>query len=430
MKDPEEAEKQMSYAQTALDQLEKGQLDAFKKQYALALRHDDDDTLFSLAEELYSLGFLNQSRRIYEKLLRKYPDEDELRTNLADIAIDEDKNDEALDYLNQVKPGSNAYIQALMVAADLYQTQELFEVSEQKLLTARKLAPDEPVITFALAELYFTMREFRKAIPLYLELITAGTTAMSRVNLVERLGVAYANAGRFEQAIGYLKQIHPGDMTADVKFETAFTYLQLKDRLAAIHLFEELKDSDPNYTSLYPYLGQALEAENRLPEALTTLQEGLGVDQYNEKLWLQAAHVATKLDDEQLAEKYLKQGHDLDADDLSAVIQLSNLYVKQERWDENVALVQPYVKDEGADPQLYWNLAVTAQHQENYEQARQTYDAAAPFFMDQPDFLKPAIYFYREEGAQEQVKSLLRAYVNLVPDDTEMAALWDSYRAD
>ena len=420
----------MSYAQTALDQLEKGQLDAFKKQYALALRHDDDDTLFSLAEELYSLGFLNQSRRIYEKLLKKYPDEDELRTNLADIAIDEDKNDEALDYLNQVKPGSEAYVQALMVAADLYQTQELFEVSEQKLLTARKLAPDEPVITFALAELYFTMREFRKAIPLYLELITAGTTTLSRVNLVERLGVAYANAGRFEQAIGYLKQIHPGDMTADVKFETAFTYLQLKDRLAAIHLFEELKDSDPNYTSLYPYLGQALEAENRLPEALTALQEGLGVDQYNEKLWLQAAHVATKLDDEDLAEKYLKQGHDLDADDLSAVIQLSNLYVKQERWDENVALIQPYVKDEGADPQLYWNLAVTAQHQENYAQARQAYDAAAPFFMDQPDFLKPAIYFYREEGARDQVLKLLKAYVQLVPDDEEMALMLESYQTD
>ncbi|MBY7146288.1 tetratricopeptide repeat protein, partial [Levilactobacillus brevis] len=299
----------MSYAQTALDQLEKGQLDAFKKQYALALRHDDDDTLFSLAEELYSLGFLNQSRRIYEKLLKKYPDEDELRTNLADIAIDEDKNDEALDYLNQVRPDSPAYIESLMVAADLYQTQELFEVSEQKLLTARRLAPEEPVITFALAELYFTMREFRKAIPLYLELITAGTTDMSRVNLVERLGVAYANAGRFEQAIGYLKQIHSGDMTPDVKFETAFTYLQLKERTEAIRLFNELKDSDEHYTSLYPYLGQALEEENHLPEALTALQEGLGVDQYNEKLWLQAAHVATRLGDEDLAEQYLKRGH-------------------------------------------------------------------------------------------------------------------------
>ncbi|MGY5338688.1 tetratricopeptide repeat protein [Levilactobacillus spicheri] len=420
----------MSYAQTALDQLEKGQLTEFKRQYALALRHDDDDTLFSLAEELYSLGFLNQSRRIYEKLLTKYPDEDELRTNLADIAIDEDKDDEALNYLNQVKPTSPAYVESLMVAADLYQTQELFEVSEQKLLTAKKLAPDEPVITFALAELYFTMREFRKAIPLYLDLITAGTTEMSNVNLVERLGVAYANAGRFEQAIGYLKQIHSGEMTPDVKFETAFTYLQLKERPAAIRLFTELKETDPNYTSLYPYLGQALEAENRLPEALTALQEGLGVDQYNEKLWLQAAHVATRLDNEDLAEKYLKKGHELDHDDLSAVIQLSNLYVKQERWDDNRDLVQPYIQEQNTDPQLYWNLAVTAEHQEDFSAARADYDAAAPFFMDQPDFLKPAIYFYREEGARDQVLKLLKAYVQLVPDDEEMALMLESYQTD
>lgn len=418
----------MSYAQTALDQLEKGQLADFKKQYALALRHDDDDTLFSLAEELYSLGFLNQSRRIYEKLLAKYPEEDELRTNLADIAIDEDKDDQALDYLNQVKLDSPAYVEALMVAADLYQTQELFEVSEQKLLTAKKVAPDEPVITFALAELYFTMREFRKAIPLYLDLITAGTTELSKVNLVERLGVAYANAGRFEQAIGYLKQIHSGDMTPDVKFETAFTYLQLKDRPATIRLFNELKDTDAHYTSLYPYLGQALEQENRLAEALTALQEGLGVDQYNEKLWLQAAHVATRLDDEALTEKYLKKGHDLDHDDLSAVIQLSNLYVKQERWDENTALVVPYLQEDNTDPQLYWNLAVTAEHQEDFAKARQYYDAAAPYFMDQADFLKPAIYFYREEGAQKQVVDLLKAYLKVVPDDQEMALMLDSYQ--
>ncbi|WP_204121635.1 MULTISPECIES: tetratricopeptide repeat protein [Levilactobacillus] len=417
----------MSYAETALDQLEKGQLEDFKKQYALSLRHDDDETLFSLGEELYSLGFLNQSRRIYEKLLKKYPDEDELRTNLADIAIDEDKNDEALDYLNQVKPDSPAYIESLMVAADLYQTQELFEVSEQKLLTAKKLAPDEPVITFALAELYFTMREFRKAIPLYLDLITAGTTELSRVNIVERLGVAYANAGRFEQAVGYLKQIHPGNMTPDVKFETAFTYLQLKERPTAIRLFNELKDSDAHYTSLYPYLGQALEEENRLPEALTALQEGLGVDQYNEKLWLQAAHVATKLDDEKMAEKYLTHGHQLDSDDLSAVIQLSNLYVKQERWQENADLVQPYVKSEDADPQLYWNLAITAEHQEDFDAARKYYDAAQPFFMDQADFLKPAIYFYREEGATDQVIKLLHAYLQVVPDDAEMALMLEGY---
>ncbi len=275
----------MSYSEEALDQLDRGQLDKFKKAYASALRHDDDDTLYNLAEELYTLGFLNQSRRIYEKLLERYPEEDDIRVNLADIAIDEDKNDEALDYLNQVSEDSEAYVRSLMVAADLYQTQELFEVSEQKLLQAQALAPEEPAIIFALAELYFTMREFTKAIPLYLDLIKQGVPEFSSVNLVERIGVAYANAGRFEQAIGYLKQVHSGDMTPDVKFETGFTYLQLKDDKMAIQLLSELKDSDPQYTSLYIPLGQALVDENRLDEALTTLQEGLGVDQYNEKLW-------------------------------------------------------------------------------------------------------------------------------------------------
>ncbi len=57
---------------------------------------------------------------------------------------------------------SPAYVRSLMVAADLYQTQELFEVSEQKLLEAMQLAPDEPAIQFALAELYFVMREFKR----------------------------------------------------------------------------------------------------------------------------------------------------------------------------------------------------------------------------------------------------------------------------
>ncbi|MTV81198.1 tetratricopeptide repeat protein [Secundilactobacillus folii] len=411
----------MSYSQQALDQLERGQVDEFKKTYASALRHDDDETLYNLAEELYSLGFLNQARRIYEKLLERYPDEDDVRVNLADVLIDDDQNDRALELLNEVSKDSPAYVRALMVAADLYQTQELFEVSEQKLLEALDLAPDEPAIQFALAELYFTMREFKRAIPLYLGLIKQGIPEFSSVNLVERIGVAYANAGRFEQAIGYLKQIHSGDMTPDVKFETGFTYLQLKDYKPAISLLEELKDTDPQYTSLYPYLGQALVAENRLDDALKTLQEGLGVDQYNEKLWSYAADIAARLDNEELTETYLKKGHDLDAEDLDIVIKLSNLYVKQGRFQENVDFLADYVGQDNVDPQLYWNLAVSDTHLEKYDEADRYYQAAAPYFMDQPDFLKPAIYFFREMGEHDQMMSLLKAYVKVVPDDVEMA---------
>ena len=121
----------MSYSEKMLAALSNGQIDTAKKHFAWALRKDDDQTLYSLAEELYGLGFLKQAERTYKKLLAKYPDEDDLRTSLADIAIDEDDTDLALDYLQQVKPDSPAYVQALLVEADLYQTQELFEVSEQ-----------------------------------------------------------------------------------------------------------------------------------------------------------------------------------------------------------------------------------------------------------------------------------------------------------
>ncbi|GAA3613630.1 tetratricopeptide repeat protein [Secundilactobacillus similis] len=416
----------MSYSQTALDALQRGQLDEFKKAYASALRHDDDDMLYSLAEELYSLGFLNQARRIYEKLLERYPEEDDIRVDLADVLLEDDQNDKALTLLNQVKSDSPAYVRALMVAADLYQTQELFEVSEQKLLEARQLEPEEPAIEFALAELYFTMREFRKAIALYLDLIKQGITQLSAVNLVERLGVAYANAGRFEQAIGYLKQIHPGDMTPDVKFETGFTYLQLKDYKPAIDLLTELKESDPHYTSLYPYLGQALVAENQLEDALKVLQEGLGVDQYNEKLWAYAADIAARLEDEDLTESYLKKGNELDADDLDIVIKLSNLYVKQGRWQDVIDFLTGYVKEDNTDPQIYWNLAVAYVQTEQLELAQRYYQAALPYFMDQADFLKPAVYFFREMGDRETAMKLLRAYVKVVPDDAEMALMLEN----
>ncbi|MHA8137919.1 tetratricopeptide repeat protein [Lactobacillaceae bacterium Scapto_B20] len=333
-----------SYSAKALELLTAGKLAEFDKQFELALANDSDDLLFSLAEELYSLGFLDQAKQIYHRLLAKYPDEDELRANLAEIAISEDQNDLALTYLSEIKKTSPSYVQSLMIAADLYQTQGLFEVSKQKLLAAKQSAPDEEVITFALAELYFSTREFDKAIPLYLSLIKRGITELSAVNLVERIGVAYANAGRFEHAIGYLKQIKLIDMTSDVKFETAFTYLQLKDYKEAIRVFEDLRDSEHDYPTLYPYLGEALEKIHKEKDALRVFQEGLGVDEYNESLWIKTGDLALNLGENEQAEEYYRKGHHIAPDDLNLTIKLSNLLVQEEKYEENVAFLREYIK--------------------------------------------------------------------------------------
>ena len=83
----------MTYSEQMLDHIEEGTMDQAQKDFAWALRKDDDDTLYSLAEELYALGLTNQAQRTYLKLLDRYPQEDELRTALAEIAIDNGDND-------------------------------------------------------------------------------------------------------------------------------------------------------------------------------------------------------------------------------------------------------------------------------------------------------------------------------------------------
>lgn len=417
----------MSYSEKMLAALSSGQLETAKKHFAWALRKDDDDTLFSLAEELYGLGFLNQSARTYKKLLAKYPDEDDLKTGLADVAIDEGDTDLALDYLHQVKPDSPAYVQALLVEADLYQTQELFEVSEQKLIEAYKLAPDEPVVAFALAEFYFLIRNYNKAINFYLNLIKRGHLEISRVNLVERLGVSYAEAGRFEQAVGYLEQIKPAKLTPDSRFELGFTYLQLNEPRKAIDTFNKLREQDSQYASVYPYLAEAQEQLHQLDAALLTLQEGLAVDQYNEQLYLRTARLALKLDDQELAEKYLREGLSIDPDNLTTVLELSNLLVQRERFQDNVDLLDQYLQSNEFDPQFYWNLAVSNDQLDNLKAAKENYLAAYPFFEHNEDFLKPAIYFFREAGMAEQAVAALRNYLAIVPEDGEMVAMLEDY---
>lgn len=415
----------MSYSQTALDQLEHGQLDEFKKSYQKALTNDSDDMLYSLAEELYSLGFSNYSQTIYQQLLKKYPTDDSLKINLAELAIDADHDDQALNYLSQISTQSTEYVRSLMVSADLYQTQGLFDVSEQKLLEAQRIAPDEPVITFALAEFYFNTRNYRKAINLYLNLIKSGTLEMSAVNLVERLGVSYAEIGKFEQALGYLEQIKPIHMTSDVKFELAFTYFNLKDYQKAVETFVDLRDSDPQYSSLYPYLADSYVELKQIDNALKTIQEGISIDQFNEKIWQKAGQIATMAGKDEMALNYLKKGHEIAPEDMEILSLLSDWYVTHQQSQNNLKLLEPLVKDHVFDAHLAYNLAQSYQDTGDYQKAAKNYELASHELNDNPDFLKHAALFYRENGHIKEERSYLKHYLELVPNDLEMASMYE-----
>ncbi|MFK5675726.1 tetratricopeptide repeat protein [Ligilactobacillus sp. LYQ60] len=415
----------MSFSEQTLDLLTAGQYEEAKKKFAWALRKDDDEMVHSLAEELAALGFTNMAKRAYEKLLARYPDEDELRVDLAELAVNAGDDDQALDYLAQIPPTSPAYLQSLLAAADLYQTQGLFEVAEQKLLEALRLAPDEQVIQFALAELYFDIKQYRQAVTYYLGLIKQGVTHFAQVNLVQRLGVSYAEAGKFVQALGYLEQIHEEDLDADARFQLAFTQLQLKHYDDARKNFEKLRELNPDYATLYPYLADIYVHQGNPRQALATLQEGIGVDEYNPQLYERASRLAEQLGDDKLARQYLQTIVDQDPDNVTGVRLLSDLLVRQGDAAANRELLTTYLKDGSPDAHLLWNLGRADVALDNYDAALQHYDAARAELMTDAEFVRDAAFFYRNAGCREAAQECVAAALRFEPDDPDMLRLQD-----
>src|SRR5699024_2429365 len=152
-----------------------------------------------------------------------------------------------------------------------------------------------------------------------------------------------------------------------------------------------LKELDPSYTSLYPYLAVGLEEENRLEKAAEVIQEGLQYDRYNPDLYLQGANIAIKLENEELAEQYFKEAITLAPDNAVYLLGYANLLLKQERYEETIAMVQAKLKEEVVDPQFYWNLAQANNGLENYEAAGAGYKNAYPSFRQNADFLREYI---------------------------------------
>src|SRR5690554_5996171 len=112
------------------------------------IKQANDNDLISIADLFIELGLLEDARSILESLVTKYPDESDIRLVLAEIYIDLEDDEKAIYHLEAIDPSSDEYIASLMVSADLYQTQGLFEVAELKLIEAKRLAPNEPLIDF------------------------------------------------------------------------------------------------------------------------------------------------------------------------------------------------------------------------------------------------------------------------------------------
>ncbi|WP_079509546.1 tetratricopeptide repeat protein [Mesobacillus jeotgali] len=398
--------------------IENGQLEQAMDAYKAILKKGSDEEKFLLSEELFRFGFMEEAEALIESLLKNYPDEGELHVLLAETRIELGKEEEAMLSLEKVNKDDPAFPQALLLLADLYQMEGLYEVSENKLLEAKRILPDESVIDFALGELYAHQGKLAEAIQYY-ETVLKAHEEIGGVNINQRMAEALSAGGSFEEALHFYDLALEQKLEINTLFGFAFTALQAGYNKTAIEKFEELKALDPEYHSLYLYLAKAYEREEMAEEAFEAVKEGIEQDEFNKDLYFYGGKLALKLPDEEAAEKMLREAIALDPGFMEGVLVLNKLLLKQERYDDVLELVRAADINEEEEPQVLWDEAIAYQHIEDYSQSLNKYQLAYTFFKDNKEFLTDYGYFLIEEGKMVEAAEILSMLVEKEPGNEE-----------
>ncbi|MGR9049934.1 tetratricopeptide repeat protein [Halobacillus faecis] len=407
----------MEEIQKAIRQMEAHKTEDAIKTLTQYLPEADEEERFTIAELYMQWGMLEEAKMVLHELIQRYPKEQELKVMMAEIHIDLDEDDEAIELLDQFGPEDEDYLQALVQLADLYQAQGLFEVAEQKLLMAKQVEPNSAIIDFALGELAFSNGEYSKSIPYY-ENAMHHQPVIGDIEVATRLAEAYAANGEFEQALEYFQKVEEDN--PDVMFRYGFVAYQANRNDIAIHVWEELIEKDPYFQSVYPHLAQAYDSEGMPKEALEMAKKGLAKDEFNKELYHLAGTLSHRQGNKEEGYEWMREAVALDPGYKEAILFLIENYKSDDMNDKIIDLINELISLGEEDPNYLWELAQAYEEEERFKEAYEQYQQAYPSLKEDTDFLKSYGYFLVEEGRMSEARQIFEEYLAIDPTDTEI----------
>ena len=405
----------MNNSQQMLKALEEQDLVKAEHYFVKALENDPSDLLYELATYLEGIGFYPQAKEIYLKIVEEFP---EVNLNLAVIASEDGKIEEAFAYLEEIQADSDWYVSALALKADLYQLEGLTDVAREKLLEALTYSED-PLLILGLAELDSELENYQEAIQGYAQLDNRTIYEQTGISTYQRIGFAYAQLGKFETATEFLEkalELEYDDLTA---FELASLYFDQEEYQKAVLYFKQLDTISPDFEGYEYGYSQALHKEHQAQEALLIAKQGLEKNPFETRLLLAASQFSYELHDASGAENYLLAAKE-DADDTEEILlRLATIYLEQERYEDILDLQS----DEPENLLTKWMIARSYQEMDDLDTAYDHYQELAGDLKDNPEFLEHYIYLLRELGYFEEAKVNAQSYLKLVPDDVQMQEL-------
>ncbi|WLD91816.1 lipopolysaccharide assembly protein LapB [Alkalihalobacillus sp. AL-G] len=410
----------MPTLQTAIEAIDQGEI---KEGLALLKQlrdKSDHETLLEIAQLYYELGFIEEAIDVTEELIAFYPDVNELKVFAAELNVEVDREEEALDLLSTIHSEDAEYLQAMLLSADLYERQGLAEVAEQKLLEAKRHAPNEPVVSFGLGEFYLFQGNFHRGVLYYQELYEQGIKEMNGISVLLRLAESLSGSGAFEEALRFYEEGINEETNPDAWFGYGLTATRVEEYQKAINAFNRLKDLDPQYTTLYPLLAKAYEEEGANKEAVETYLEGIRLDEFNEDLYLQAGRLALRMNDFEKGEELLKHTLSINPANSDACLAIMTFYATEERYEELIDLGIEVERYGDIDHESNWRIAQAYRELENDEIAIKRYETAYNGLNDRVEFLEDYGTYMLEIGQRNEAIALYKRALDIDPSLTQL----------
>ena len=398
--------------------IEEGDLQVVNQLIERLLTDATPEEQYGVTEILMQYGFFEEANQTLEHLQFIFPEEAQIAIDRATVLMELDKEDEALDLLLDVPADAAEYPQALLVLADYYQMQGLYEVAEKRINEALDLLPSEPLLQFAKAELLFETGRFSESIRIYEELYEIDTT-FAGVSLAERLAEVYRAGAAYEQALDYYMQALEDEVKPDVLFGSGYAAFQIQNYELAIKQLEDLKELDPDYFSAYLLLAESYAMLEDNKRAFAAIKEGLVRDEFDKSLYLFAGKMALKNNNPEEAIQYLNEAVALDPEYMEAILVLISIYSKEERHDDTIELFEQISSQDFDWTALYPFVADAYDKVEQFEKAYELYKEALPDFKEDVSFLQSYCYFLIEDGKQQEAKEIATKLVELEPTEQQ-----------
>ncbi|MCJ1976344.1 tetratricopeptide repeat protein [Lactococcus paracarnosus] len=412
----------MSHSENVVELLHAGQFDQMASEIEKAIQVDPAELLADLAEYLSMMGFSSESRQVYEVISQENTANTDIILNLAEMKVDDGDLDGALALLYQVTSTDDNYVAALVMIADLYQLDGVWEAALEKLQEASTLS-DSPLVSFAIAELHYNQANWQEAIDYFAKLSQRQILELTKVSIYQRIGTAYASLGEFENAEKFLEKSLEINHDDTVLFELAQISAVLGEHKRAIDYFKQLDALAPDFDGYaYPY-AQALIEENEFDSAFAVAKDGLSKNPTDVPLLHLTSRIAYALHDLKASETYLVQALDLAELHDETIFLLSNLYLLQADYEAVINLA-PLLDDDHALAR--WNIAKAYGELEKDTEALAIYDEIDQSVLaDNPEFLLDYAHILIRNGRANDAKLSLTQYLASVPDDENAQELFN-----